>query len=127
MSNWISETKLNLKLKSKLVYRNTNNKYYIFYYSFKDILHINEGCVLQYESKYEKIVIQNRRANKDWQDLSESSTQTNIFPNATEVEVDDLVVDKVYDFRGLFEDKTNGEIVQLNSKEKIKIKSNNNW
>ena len=81
---------------------------------------------MQYESKYEKIVIQNRRANKDWQDLSESSTQTNIFPNATEVEVDDLVVDKVYDFRGLFEDKTNGEIVQLNSKEKIKIKSNNN-
>ena len=47
-------------------------------------------------------------------------------PNATEVEVNDLNVDKVYDFRGLFEDKTNGEIVQLNSKEKIKIKSNNN-
>ena len=89
-------------------------------------MHINEGCVLQYESKYEKIVIQNRRANKEWQDLSESSTQTNIFPNATEVEVNDLNVDKVYDFRGLFEDKTNGEIVQLNSKEKIKIKSNNN-
>ena len=127
MSNWISETKLNLKLKSKLVYRNTNNKYYIFYHSFKDILHINEGCVLQYETKYEKIVIQNRRANKEWQELSESSTQTNIFPNATEVEVNDLNVDKVYDFRGLFEDKTNGEIVQLNSKEKIKIKSNNNW
>ena len=80
---------------------------------------------MQYESKYEKIMIQNRRANKDWQDLSESSTQTNIFPNATEVEVNDLNVDKVYDFRGLFEDKTNGEIVQLNSKEKIKIKSNN--
>ena len=81
---------------------------------------------MQYESKFEKIVIQNRRANKEWQDLSESSTQTNIFPNATEVEVNDLNVDKVYDFRGLFEDKTNGEIVQLNSKEKIKIKSNNN-
>ena len=81
---------------------------------------------MQYETKYEKIVIQNRRANKEWQDLSESSTQTNIFPNATEVEVNDLNVDKVYDFRGLFEDKTNGEIVQLNSKEKIKIKSNNN-
>ena len=81
---------------------------------------------MQYESKYEKIVIQSRRANKEWQDLSESSTQTNIFPNATEVEVNDLNVDKVYDFRGLFEDKTNGEIVQLNSKEKIKIKSNNN-
>ena len=101
----------------------------IFYFSshsFNDILHINEGCVLQYESKFEKIVIQSRRANKEWQDLSESSTQTNIFPNATEVEVNDLNVDKVYDFRGLFEDKTNGEIVQLNSKEKIKIKSNNN-
>ena len=81
---------------------------------------------MQYESKFEKIVIQSRRANKEWQDLSESSTQTNIFPNATEVEVNDLNVDKVYDFRGLFEDKTNGEIVQLNSKEKIKIKSNNN-
>ena len=81
---------------------------------------------MQYESKYEKIVIQYRRANKDWRDLSESSTKTNIFPNATEVEVNDLNVDKVYDFRGLFEDKTNGEIVQLNSKEKIKIKSNNN-
>ena len=81
---------------------------------------------MQYETKYEKIVIQSRRANKEWQDLSESSTQTNIFPNATEVEVNDLNVDKVYDFRGLFEDKTNGEIVQLNSKEKIKIKSNNN-
>ena len=101
----------------------------IFYFSshsFKDILHINEGCVLQYETKYEKIVIQSRRANKEWQDLSESSTQTTIFPNATEVEVNDLNVDKVYDFRGLFEDKTNGEIVQLNSKEKTKIKSNNN-
>ena len=101
----------------------------IFYFSshsFKDILHINEGCLLQYESKYEKIVIQNRRANKEWQDLSESSTQTNIFPNTTEVEVNGLNVDKVYDFRGLFEDKINGEIVQLNSKEKIKIKSNNN-
>ena len=81
---------------------------------------------MQYETKYEKIVIQNRRANKEWQDLSESSTQTNIFPNTTEVEVNDLNVDKVYDFRGLFEDKINGEIVQLNSKEKIKIKSNNN-
>ena len=81
---------------------------------------------MQYESKYRKIVIQSRRANKEWQDLSESSTQTTIFPNATEVEVNDLNVDKVYDFRGLFEDKTDGEIVQLNSKEKIKIKSNNN-
>ena len=58
----------------------------IFYFSshsFKDILHINEGCLLQYESKYEKIVIQNRRANKDWQELSESSTHTNIFPDIT--------------------------------------------
>ena len=81
---------------------------------------------MQYESKIEKIVIQSRRANKEWQDISVSSTQTNIFPNATKVEVNDLSVDKVYDFRGLFEDKTNGEIVQLNSKEKIKIKSNNN-
>ena len=80
---------------------------------------------MQYESKYEKISIQYRRANKDWQDLSESSKQTNIFPNATEFEVYDLNVDKVYEFRGLFKNKTNGEIVQLNSKEKIKIKSNN--
>ena len=70
-------------------------------------------------------MIQNRRANKEWQDLSESSTQTNIFPDIAEAEVNDFNVDKIYDFRGLFEDKTNGEIVQLNSKEKIKIKSNN--
>ena len=100
---------------------------YFLFYSFKDILHINEGCVLQYESKYEKIVIQYRRANKDWQNLSESFTQTNIFPDITEVEVNDLNVDKFYEFRGLFEDNTNGEIVQLNSKEKIKIKSNNKF
>ena len=89
------------------------DRYYILSYSFNDILHINEGCVLQYETKYEKIVIQSRRANKEWQDLS--STQTNNFPNATEVEVNDLNVDKVYEFRGLFEDKTNGEIVQVKS------------
>ena len=77
---------------------------------------------MQYENKYEKIVIQSRRANKEWQDLSESSTQTTIFPNATEVEVNDLNVDKVYEFRGLFEDKKNGKIVQLSSTERIKIK-----
>ena len=77
---------------------------------------------MQYESKYKKIVIQSRRANKDWQELSESSHQTNIFPDITEVEVNDLNVDKGYEFRGLFE-KTDGEIVQLNSTERIKIKS----
>ena len=89
--------------------------FYFSYHSFKDILHINEGCLLQYESKFEKIVIQSRRANKEWQDLSESSTQTNIFPNATEVEVNDLNVDKVYEFRGLFEEKMTGELVQVKS------------
>ena len=90
-------------------------------------MHINEGCVLQYESIYEKISIQYRRANKDWQDLSESSTQTNIFPVTTEVEVNDLNVDKLYEFRGLFQKDITGEIVQLTSKKKIKIKSNNHY
>ena len=72
-------------------------------------MHINEGCVLQYESKYEKITIQYKRANRakeDWQELSKSAIQTNISPDTTEVEVNDLTIDKVYNFRGLFEDKT---------------------
>ena len=37
--------------------------------------------------------------------------------------VKDLDVNKSYEFRGLFEDTTNGDFVQLNSKESIKIKS----
>ena len=100
---------------------------FLFPNSFEDIFHTNEGCVLQYESKFKRIKIQCRRVNKDWNDLSESSTQTNIFPDITEVEVKDLIVDKSYEFRGLFEDTTTGDIVQLNSKGRIKIKSNNCW
>ena len=78
---------------------------------------------MQYKSNYNKIKIQCRRVNKDWNDISESSTPTNNFPDITEVEVKDLNVNKSYEFRGLFEDTTNGDIVQLNSKESIKIKS----
>ena len=77
---------------------------------------------MQYESKYKKINIQCRQAHKEWNDLSESSTQTNIFPDKTDVEVNDLMIDKSYGFRGLFEDSTTSEIVELNSKENIKIK-----
>ena len=78
---------------------------------------------MQYESKYEKITIQYKRANRaneDWQELSKSAIQTNISPDTTEVEANDLTIDKVYNFRGLFEDKTTGELdlevqlVQLN-------------
>ena len=89
--------------------------------SFQDIFLTNEGCVLQYKSNYNKIKIQCRRVNKDWNDISESSTPTNNLAYATEV--NDLNVNKSYEFRGLFEDTTNGDIVQLNSKESIKIKS----
>ena len=97
---------------------------------FQDILYINEGCILQYESKYKNIKIQCRRkqAEKGWCNISKSSTKISfnaVNPGITEVEVNDLTVDKVYEFRGLFEDTTDGEIVQLNSKEEIKIKSNN--
>ena len=90
-------------------------------------MHINEGCVLQYESKYEKITIQYKRANRakeDWQELSKSAIQTNISPDTTEVEVNDLTIDKVYNFRGLFEDKTTGEFVHIKSMNGITIKSN---
>ena len=64
--------------------------------------------------------------NKDWHDLSKSSTQTHDLPDddITEVEVNDLHVNKSYEFRGLFEDTSTGDIVQLNSEESIKIKSN---
>ena len=82
---------------------------------------------MQYESKYEKIKIQCKRAHEEWKDLSESSTLTNIFPVETEVEVNDLIVDNNYEFRGLFEDSTTGDIVQLNSKEGIRIKSKFNF
>ena len=80
---------------------------------------------MQYESKYNKIKIQCRRVNKDWNDLSKSSTQTHALrDDITEVEVNDLDVNKSYEFRGLFEDTSTGDIVQLNSEESIKIKSN---
>ena len=63
-----------------------------------------------------------KQAEKDWCNISKSS----ISVKAGITEVNDLTVDKVYEFRGLFEDTTDGKIVQLNSKE-IKIKSNNNY
>ena len=77
---------------------------------------------MQYESKYKKIKFQCREAHKEWNNLSESYTQTKIFPDKTDVEVNNLMIDKSYEFRGLFEDSTSIDIVQLNSKENIKIK-----
>ena len=98
-------------------------KQFSYYISFKDILHTNEGCVLQFESKYKNIMTQCKQAHGNWHNLSESSTQTNIFPDITEVEVNHLAVLQVYEFRGLFEETATGEIVQLYSKEGIAIKS----
>ena len=64
-----------------------------------------------------------KQIHGNWHNLSESSTQTNIFPDITEVEVNHLAVLQVYEFRGLFEETATGEIVQLYSKEGIAIKS----
>ena len=113
--------------KYKILMFNDNDNIVLFLSSFKDILHINEGRVLQYESKYNNIKMQCRRkqAEKDWCNISKSPNKI-IKAGITEVKVNDLRVDKVYEFRGLFEDTTDGKIVQLNSKE-IKIKSNNNF
>ena len=80
---------------------------------------------MQYENKYKKIKIQCSQPHKEWNDLSESSLNikpSKIFPDKTDVEVNNLMIDKSYAFRGLFEDSTSNEIVQLNSKENIKIK-----
>ena len=76
---------------------------------------------MQFESKFKKRRIQCRQVHGQWNDISVSSTQTNIFPDITEVEVNDLIVNRSYEFRGLFENKITGDTVQMNSKEVIKI------
>lgn len=79
---------------------------------------------MQYASKYKKIKIQYRQAHGEWHDLSEVYTQTSIIPDITEVEVNHLILNSIYDFRGLFEDSDTGEIVHFHSKGGIAIKSN---
>ena len=67
-----------------------------------------------------------KQAEKDWCNISKSSIKISVNTGITEVEVNDLMIDKIYEFRGLFEDTNDGKILQLNSKE-IKIKSNKNY
>ena len=55
-------------------------------------------------------------AHEDWKDLLESSTVTKAHDNITEVEVNRLLVNNTYTFRGLFEDDK-GQIVLLTSKD----------
>ena len=90
--------------------------------SFKAIVQINKGCVLQYNSTYEKILIQyklNILHHEEWKDLLESSTDTQVHGDTTEVEVNNLIVNNTYIFRGLFEDDK-GEIILLTSEVTIK-------
>ena len=51
-----------------------------------------------------------KQTHGNWHNLSESSTQTNIFPDITEVEVNHLAVLQVYEFRGLFEETPTGKL-----------------
>ena len=85
-------------------------------------MQINKGCVLQYNSTYEKISIQyklNILHHEEWKDLLESSTDTQVHGDTTEVEVNNLIVNNTYIFRGLFEDDK-GEIILLTSEVTIK-------
>ena len=94
--------------------------------SFKSIVHINEGCVLQYSQSYEKISIQlklNTPYHEEWKDLLESSTRTQVHGDTTEVEVNHLSVNNSYTFRGLFEDDK-GQIILLTSEVIIKGEEN---
>ena len=83
---------------------------------------MDEGCILQYNSKYEKILIQYRQIHREWNPLSETSTETTTIGDINEVKVDHLNIGYNYEFRGFFENDT-GEIVLLTSKKSIKIKS----
>ena len=90
-------------------------------------MHINKGCVLQYNSSYEKILIQfklNTPHHEEWKDLLESLTDTQVHGDTTEVEVNHLSVNNSYTFRGLFGDNK-GKIILLTS-EAITIKGENN-
>ena len=91
-------------------------------FSFTAINHTDEGCILQYNSKYEKISIQHKQIHGEWNPLSETSTETTTVGDINEVKVNNLNLGYSYEFRGFFENN-NGEIVQLTSKESIKIKS----
>lgn len=55
-------------------------------------------------------------AHEDWKDLLQSSTVTKAHDDITEVEVNRLLVNNIYTFRGLFEDDK-GQIVLLTSKD----------
>ena len=85
-------------------------------------MHADEGCILQYNSKYKKISIQCRQTHGEWNHLSEASTKTTTVGDITDFEVNRLNIGNKYDFRGLFENE-NGEILLLTSKESIEIKS----
>ena len=77
---------------------------------------------MQYNSKYEKILIQYRQIHREWNPLSETSTETTAVGDINKVKVNHLNIGCSYEFRGLFEND-NDEIVQLTSKKSIKIKS----